>query len=112
VEHLCLEILDEKSDELHFSNATKADPEQNISNFASVDSLSSQQCLTFQLLGPPRAIGQHDEDRVARCFPADAIQSEQVKASQLDRGSSFKLSLGKWKRDIETLTNMSDMSRS
>jgi hypothetical protein len=49
-------------------------------------------CLSFQLLGPPRAIGQHDEDGAVPCFPTDEIQFEEVKASQLD-GSSFKLIL-------------------
>jgi hypothetical protein len=46
-----------------------------------------QACLSFQLLGPPRAIDQHDEDGAIRCFPAEAIQFEQVKASQSDGGS-------------------------
>jgi hypothetical protein len=50
-------------------------------------------CLSFQLLGPRPAIGQHDEDSAIRCFPADAIQFEEVKASQTDSGGSFKLNL-------------------
>jgi hypothetical protein len=41
-----------------------------MSNFASVCSLSPQDYLQFQFLGPLRAIGQHDEDNVAlQCLP-------------------------------------------
>jgi hypothetical protein len=52
-----------------------------------------QACLSFQLLRPPRAISQDDEDGTIRCFPTDAIQFEEIKASQLDSGGSFKLNL-------------------
>jgi hypothetical protein len=48
--------------------------------------------LSFQLLGPPRAIDQSDEDGAIRCFRADAIQFEEVKKSQSE-GGSFKLKL-------------------
>jgi hypothetical protein len=52
-----------------------------------------QACLSFQLPGPPRTIGQHDEEAAIGWFPTDGIQSEEVKASQSDGGGSFKLNL-------------------
>jgi hypothetical protein len=51
-----------------------------------------QVCVSFQFLGPPRAIGQHDEDGAIRRFPSDAIQFEEVKVSQSD-GGFVKLNL-------------------
>jgi hypothetical protein len=63
-----------RSDDLDFRNATKTDPDLNIPYSASVDLLSCQHCLTFQLLRPLRTIGQHNEDGAAiSCFPIDAI---------------------------------------
>jgi hypothetical protein len=58
------------SEDLDFNNATKADLDQNVSYSASVDSLSRQHLFPFQFLELPRAIGSHNEDRVAvRCLP-------------------------------------------
>jgi hypothetical protein len=68
-----------------------ADLNQSIVNAAFVDAFLHQHCFPFQLLEWPRVIDQHDEDNVAvRCLPTDAIQREEVIASQSDGGGSFK----------------------
>jgi hypothetical protein len=78
---------------LDFRNATNADPNLNMPYSASINLLSRQYYLTFQLLGLPRAIGQHDEDGAAiSCFPIDAIQFGRAKA-RLSDGGSFKMNL-------------------
>jgi hypothetical protein len=67
--------------------------DRTMSHSASAYSLSRELCLPFQPHGLPRLIDQHDEDGVIQCFSTDAIQFEEVKASQSNRSDSFKLSL-------------------
>jgi hypothetical protein len=82
------------SDELDFENATKADPERNMSDSASVCSLSREHCLPFQFLGPlARFVGMMGTAAPSDAFQSDAIQFEEANASQADGGGAFKLSL-------------------
>jgi hypothetical protein len=52
-----------------------------------------QTCLSFELPGPPRTVGQHDAEAAIGWIPTDGIQFEEVKESQSDGGGSFKLNL-------------------
>jgi hypothetical protein len=54
---------------MEIRNADKADPDRNMPYSASLDSHSHQHCFPFELLGRPRAIGQHDENGTIECLP-------------------------------------------
>jgi hypothetical protein len=59
----------------------------------SVYALSSKPVSHFSFLDCRYAIGEHDEDDAIWSFPADAVQFEEVKASQSDGCRCFKLNL-------------------
>jgi hypothetical protein len=72
----------------------KADPERNMSSSASLYSLSRQVCLSFQFLGPSRAISRiMGTPARSDAFQSYSIRLEEAKASQSDGACSFKLSL-------------------
>jgi hypothetical protein len=78
-------------DDLNLRNMIEANPDGNMSHFASLHTLSSQCCLLFQFLAPSHIIGQYDDAGASNDFPTDAIQFEEVKTNQWDGDRSFKL---------------------
>jgi hypothetical protein len=71
------------SDSLDFRNATKADPDRNMSYPACIASLSRQHCIISTSM---------TRTEPSDAFRADAIKVEDVKMNQSEGGGSFKLS--------------------